>query len=148
MSIIDDLIFDRTTENLVPGDPKGKYDYVDYNRVGEATNYVAEEIEGLDIDAKTDWDNTTIPTDTLITDYRQNIQTIIDSLYLTNSIPSTNNGVLTILGANQIEKALFDAHNIVIRILRWNDVDSLDETWDQLDAKRLVWNEYFLKQTG
>ena len=148
MSIIDELIFDRTTANLVPGDPKGKYDYVDYNRVGEATNYVADEISGLDIDAKTDWENTTIPTDTLITDYRQNIQTILDSLSLTNSIPTTNNGVLTILGANQLEKALFDAHNIVIQIMRWNDVDTLEETWDQLDAKHLVWNEYFLRQTG
>ena len=41
--IIDELITDRTKNDVVYGNPKGKYDFEDYNRVGEATNYVAQE---------------------------------------------------------------------------------------------------------
>lgn len=145
-SVIDTLIFDRTSANLVVGDPKGKYDYEDYNRVGEATNYVADEIGGLDITAKTDWTNEDIPRASDITTYRQDIKTIVDYLEMPNDLPTANNAVLNILGANQLEKALFDAHNIVITIMRWNDVDDLEETWADLDAKHISWGSYFIKR--
>lgn len=148
MSIIDDLIFDRTNLDLVVGNPKGKYDYVDYNRVGTAINYVADEIGGLSITAKTDWVNTDIPRNGDITAYRGYVQTIIDSLDLSYVIPANNNDVLTISGANQLEKALYDAHNTVINIMRWNDVDELGESWDTLDAKGKKWGSYFLKSLG
>lgn len=146
-TIIDELIFDRTNENLVEGDPKGKYDYVDYNRVGQAVNYVAAEIGGTSIVGKTDWANTSIPRSSDMNTYRSNVQTILDILELPNALPTTNDAILTILGANQIEKALYDAHNTVIRIMRWSDVDALNETWDELDAKELPWGPYFLKQS-
>lgn len=144
MSIIDELIFDRTSANLVAGDPKGKYDFQDYNRVGEATNYVAEEM-GLSITAKTDWVNTDIPGSTAMDTYRANVKTIIDNLEMPNKLPTTNKNILTILGANQIEKALYDAYNIAVKVMRWNDVDALNETWSELDAKNISWGSYFLK---
>lgn len=144
-TVIDELIFDRTVDNLQPNDPKGKYDYVDYNRVGQAVNYVANEIGGMSIVGKTDWTNTSIPRSNDMNTYRSNVQTIIDTLELPNQIPATNDAILTITGANQIEKALYDAHNIIQRIMTWNDVDALNETWDELDAKGLVWGPYFLK---
>jgi len=146
-TIIDELIFDRTNDNLVEGDPKGKYDYEDYNRVGQAVNYVAAEIGGTSIVGKTDWVNTSIPRSSDMNTYRSNVQTILDILELPNPLPTTNDAILTILGANQIEKALYDAHNTVIRIMRWSDVDALNETWDELDAKELPWGPYFLKQS-
>lgn len=145
-TIIDELIFDRTNDNLTEGDPKGKYDYEDYNRVGQAVNYVAAEIGGTSIVGKTDWVNTSIPRSSDMNTYRGNVQTILDILELPNALPTTNDAILTILGANQIEKALYDAHNTVIRIMRWSDVDALNETWDELDAKELPWGPYFLKQ--
>ena len=145
-TVIDELIFDRTNNNLVEGDPKGKYDYVDYNRVGRAVNYVAAEIGGLSIVGKTDWTNTSIPRSSDMNTYRSNVQAILDILELPNQLPATNDAILTITGANQIEKALFDSHNIIQRIMTWNDVDNLNETWDELDAKHLPWGAYFLKQ--
>lgn len=144
MSIIDELIFDRTSANLVAGDPKGKYDFQDYNRVGEAINYVANEME-LSITAKTDWGNEDIPRASDMTTYRQNVKTIIDNLEMPNKLPTTNKNILTILGANQIEKALYDAYNIAVKVMRWNDVDALNETWSELDAKNISWGSYFLK---
>ena len=65
--IIDELITDRTKNDVVYGNPKGKYDFEDYNSVGEATNYVAQELINGSYDvsatAKTDWQNTDIPKD-------------------------------------------------------------------------------------
>ncbi|MBR4266492.1 MAG: hypothetical protein IKQ46_10610 [Bacteroidales bacterium] len=148
-SVIDTLIFDRNNANLVSGDPKGKYDYVDYNRVGEATNYVANRLVNggydIDINAKTDWANTDIPRNTAMTTYRANVKTIIDALELPNNLPTTNNSILTLLGANQIEEALYTANNTIDRIMIWDDVDDLNETWEELDAKELQWGSYFVK---
>lgn len=149
--LINSLIFDRTSANLVPNDPKGKYDYIDYNRVERAVQYTALEILGyVDIyhsmTIKTDWGNTDIPRTNDITRYRNNVKTIVDALSLSHSLPTTNNAVLTILGANQLEKALYDAYNVAKSMLRWSDVDNLNETWDELDAKQLKWNEYFVGQ--
>lgn len=144
MSIIDELIFDRTSTNLVEGDPKGKYDYEDYNRVGQAINYVANELD-LSITAKTNWVNTDIPRNNQITTYRLNVKKLLDFLEMDNQIPTTNNNILTILGANQIEKAIYDTHNLAQRIMRWSDVDELNESWETLDSKNKKWNSYFLK---
>lgn len=147
LSIIDDLITDRTEADLVPGNPKGKYDYVDYNRVGEATNYVSNEIGGLDITAKTDWVRGDIPRDSQMTKYRTDIKKIVDRLVLENILPPNNHDIATILGANQLEQALLDAHELVQTLMRWTNVDSLNETWDDLDAKGLLWNERFIIQS-
>lgn len=146
LSIIDDLITDRTDEDLVYGNPKGKYDYVDYNRVGLATNYVSNEIGGLDITAKTDWIRGDIPRESQMTKYRTDIKKIIDRLSLINELPNNNHDILTIIGANQIEQALVDAHELAQISIRWSDVDALNETWDELDEKELVWNDVFTNQ--
>ena len=145
MSIIDDLIFDRTSDNLKKGDPKGKYDYIDFNRVNEAVNLVSSKI-GAGINAKTDWTNTDIPRESDATEYRKNIQKIVDTLELNNKVPQTNNSILTILGANQIEKALYDAYNIAEKIIVWDEVDALNETWEQLSNKNIQWKKYFLRE--
>lgn len=146
MSIIDDLITDRTEADLVPGNPKGKYDYIDYNRVGEATNYVATEIGGLNITAKTDWVRGDIPRESQMTKYRTDIKKIVDRLALDNELPTNNHDIGTIDGANQLENALKDADSIVQDLMRWSDVDDLNETWDELDAKGLVWTERFVRE--
>lgn len=145
MSIIDDLIFDRTSDNLKKGDPKGKYDYIDFNRVNEVVNLVSSKI-GAGINAKTDWTNTDIPRESDATEYRTNIQKIVDTLELNNKVPQTNNSILTILGANQIEKALYDAYNITEKIMVWDEVDALNETWEQLSNKNIQWKKYFLRE--
>ena len=145
MSVIDTLIYDRTTRNLVDGDPKGKYDYVDYNRVGAAINYVATAMGITGISAKTNWVNTDIPRASDISSILSNVQTLLSMVGLSNIIPYTYNGLLTITGANQVEKALYDTYNMVSRIMRWQDVNNLQETWNTLDSKQLTWGEHFLK---
>jgi len=146
LSIIDDLITDRTDEDLVYGNTKGKYDYVDYNRVGEATNYVSAEIGGLDITAKNDWVRGDIPRDSQMTKYRNDIQKILNRLGLRNYLPENNHDIATIIGANQIEQALVDADELAQISMRWSDVDALNENWDELDEKELVWNDVFTNQ--
>lgn len=145
MSVIDTLIFNRTNSNLVAGDPKGKYDYVDYNRVGSAINYVASAIGLSGISAKTNWVNTDIPRASDINSILSDVDTIIRAVGLSNSIPTTYNNLLTITGANEVERALYDAYNMVSRIMRWQDVNNLQETWDTLDSKQITWGEHFLK---
>lgn len=149
--IIDELITDRTKNDLVYGNPKGKYDFVDYNRVGEATNYVAQELinGGYDVsaDAKTDWENTDIPKDIDIGIYIDNVRSIVNALEMSNQLPTTTKNLLTILGANQIEQALKDADYIINRIMDWNDVDELDYDWETLDNKNVNWNSYFVRTT-
>lgn len=149
--IIDELITDRTKNDVVYGNPKGKYDFEDYNRVGEATNYVTQELinGGYDVSAtaKTDWQNTDIPKDTDIEIYVGNVKAIVNALEMNNQLPTTPKNVLTILGANQIEQALKDADYIINRIMDWNDVDSLDYDWGTLDSKNINWNSYFVKKT-
>lgn len=147
LSIIDDLITDRTEADLVQGNPKGKYDYIDYNRVGAATNYVSAEIGGLNITAKTDWVRGDIPRESQMTKYRTDVKKIVDRLALENELPTSNHDIATIEGANQLERALKDADTIVQDLMRWSDVDELNETWDELDAKELEWSERFIKQT-
>ena len=149
--IIDELITDRTKNDVVYGNPKGKYDFEDYNRVVEATNYVAQELinGGYDVSAtaKTDWQNTDIPKDTDIEIYVGNVKAIVNALEMNNQLPTTPKNVLTILGANQIEQALKDADYIINRIMDWDDVDSLDYDWETLDSKNINWNSYFVRKT-
>ena len=96
MSVIDELITDRTEGDLYYGNPKGKYDYVDYNRLGRAINYVANEARNAgismeDISAKTDY-TVSIENSPRVGD----IQTL-----------------LTINGANAVEKLLKDADAVL-----------------------------------
>lgn len=145
MSIIDELITDRTYGDVTSGNAKGRYDYRDYNRVGQAINYVATEIGGLSITAKTDWINSDIPKNSDMTAYRGYVQTILDTTGVTRPIPTTNNAILTVSGANQIEKALYDTHYLLQNMMRWNDLDRLSESWDTLDSKQLKWGAWFPK---
>lgn len=151
MSVIDDLIFDRTNANLSGRyDAKGRYDYRDYNRVGEATYYVAFRLadkgyRDLPISPITNWTRADIPFQSQMTAYRNNVKTIVDALEMENELPTTNKNIATILGANQLEKALYDAYNILQKMMIWDDVDELNETWETLDNKQLKWKKYFLK---
>lgn len=145
MSIIDNLIFDRTSENLKNGDPKGKYDYVDYNRVNEAVNYISN-ILGLGINAKTNWENSDIPRNSDITEYINNVRKIVNVLELENKLPENNNSLLTIMGSNQIEKALYDASYYADKIMTWDEVDEINQTWEQLTNKNIRWNKYFVRR--
>ena len=120
MSVIDELITDRTEGDLYYGNPKGKYDYVDYNRLGRAINYIANEARNAgismgDISAKTDY-TVSIENSPRVGD----IQTIFAYLAkikevagLQNELPAAVDDLLTINGANAVEKLLKDADAVL-----------------------------------
>ena len=80
-----------------------------------------------------------------MTAYRGYVQTILDTTGVVRPIPTTNNAILTITGANQIEQALYDTHRLLQNMMRWNDLDRLSESWDTLDSKQLTWGAWFPK---
>ena len=119
MSVIDELITDRTEADLYYGNPKGKYDYIDYNRLGRAINYVANEARnaGLSTDAigKTDY-TADIENSPRVSD----IETLFAQLEkikalsgLSVELPATVDDLLTIKGANAVEKLLKDADGVL-----------------------------------
>lgn len=119
MSVIDELITDRTEADLYYGNPKGKYDYIDYNRLGRAINYIANEARNagiaVDITAKTDY-TSTIENSPRVGDIEtlfSHFVKIKEVTGLQNEIPTAVDNLLTISGANAVEKLLKDADAIL-----------------------------------
>lgn len=120
MSVIDELITDRTEADLYYGNPKGKYDYIDYNRLGRAINYIANEARNagiaVDITAKTDY-TSTIENSPRVGDIEtlfSHFVKIKEVTGLQNEIPTAVDNLLTISGANAVEKLLKDADAILL----------------------------------
>lgn len=101
MSIIDTLITDRTGP--------GKYDWQDFNRVGEAVAYVAQRLEAAgytaDVVTKTDWTRQSIQTRQDMERYIANIQALRNILAFPPEIPDAPDTMrfLTFQRANDIE---------------------------------------------
>lgn len=72
-TILDTLVFDRTTADLAPGNPKGRYNAADLNRVGAAVAYLAGLFRALGyvvtVSPRTDWAETDIPRRSEMEDY-------------------------------------------------------------------------------
>lgn len=141
-----DLITDRTINNVKYSDPKGKYDYEDYNRVGAAANEIAN-ILGISVNLPTDYERGDIPRDSEMTTYRKSIEKIGMALTLKYKAPENNANILTIDGANTLEYILLRANELADQydFLRWSDLDAMNETWSELDAKKLTWKNFFTK---
>lgn len=146
--IIDDLIFDRTeadieavkalrnkilTEGLTSltqeeydtwfGGMRGAYHHIVLNRVGEAVNFLREELKGLEITVnvtgKTDWKPTDTPTPAQMATYLQNLDALKAALAPVSTVetPDTMRW-LTIQKMNAIERILWDLGNKV-RNIQW-----------------------------
>lgn len=101
MSVIDALITDR----MKPG----KYDWQDFNRVGEAVAYIADELYKsgykADVVTKTDWIRQDIQTRQDMAQYIQNIQILRNILVYPPESPDAPDSMrfLTFQRANDIE---------------------------------------------
>lgn len=145
MSIIDTLIVDRTQADVEEvrrirnkilsgglssltsaertawlGGMKASYNYTDLNRVGEAVNFLRDELAELavivDVTGKTDWTVTDTPTPGQMTTYLQNIEKLRLALpFTTGNTPDTMRW-LTIEKMNAIEKILKELEVIVVNI--------------------------------
>ena len=116
---------------------KGAYNAEDLNRVGKAVNYLKADFDALpseiktylfsigvapdafynvpfavpiDVNARENWANSEMPTSEELAEYLDNVRTMRDAWELTSPLPASMQ-MLTISGANNIEKALVDAYN-------------------------------------
>ena len=140
MTIIDDLIFDRNAvdvsnvkalralgiDGMSAGQlttylsgMKGAYNYTDLNRVGQAVQYIADELTAhefpVTVNPKTDWTRNDIPTLAQMTAYLDDIAAIKAALPLpeeAGEVPSSMAG-LDYKKANDIERILYYADLLV-----------------------------------
>ena len=113
-TILDALVFDRTAADLAAGNPKGRYNAADLNRVGAAVAYLAGRLQAtgydLTVSPRTDWAETDIPR-------RSEMEGYIGDLHALKAIPTLppvppeipqSADRLTIDGANAIERYLYN----------------------------------------
>ena len=106
-----ELIYDRTKEDVILGTPKGNYGWEDLNRVEKTVQFLAQELQRLDIhlnlQTKTDWalPGEDWPTSTQMQRYLGNVKSVLAALQLIKPLPQSMEN-LDYQGANQIEYAL------------------------------------------
>lgn len=83
---MDDLIFDRTQEDIDNKTNKGYYNASDLNRVEEWCEYLETELNeagySISITTKTDWTMTDLRTEAEMNRIRNNIKALYDGYYL------------------------------------------------------------------
>lgn len=138
MDVIDTLVIDRTeadieavkslqrkilTEGLSSltqeeydtwfGGMRGAYHHIVLNRVGEAVNFLRDELATfqitVDVTGKTDWSPTDTPTPAQMTTYLQNLDKLKAAMPPLNTVPTPDTmRWLTIEKMNAIERILYD----------------------------------------
>ena len=114
-----DLITDRTAQDLQADSPKADYTISDINRVEASVEYLASTFEtygySVNVEVKTNWSKTDIPTVAEMARYLANVQALVDGYYIlpnTPSLPITMDD-LNWQGANNIEQVLSDINQLV-----------------------------------
>lgn len=113
MSVLDELVTDRTQADVDALNDKGTYNAADLNRVGEAVSLLAAGLESMGMSAPvapvTDWTDGGVPNAEQMSVYLRDVTTIQTRLQaLTGEapqIPASMEG-LTYTGANAIEETL------------------------------------------
>lgn len=112
--VIADLIFDRTSFDLINGTAKGNYNADDLNRVAVAVNYVSEMFAqyGYNVPeaVAADWKTNDLPRKSKIDEHHAKTLAAIGLILYPgkpDKIPETLDK-LTIEGANAIERALYE----------------------------------------
>ena len=114
---IDELIFDRTEQDLMDKTDKAFIDYVDLNRIEGACQELAN-ILNLSITTKT-WQMTDYRTQVEMDRLRDNLKLIQDSYYKTSKIPNVPASIkyTSITEANNIERMIFETYQLYLRVL-------------------------------
>lgn len=109
------LVTDRTASDVLLGNEKGSYGYVDLNRVEQAVSEISALFPILDInenlETKTDWgipgpfSPASWPTESQMRRYLGNVAAIRNAFRLSISIPASMDR-LNRTGANNIERTL------------------------------------------
>ena len=98
---------------------KGWYDYRDLNRVGEAMIYIRDRLKAVgeivDIEPRTDWSLSDLPTYSAIAEYLSNVEKLRSALSVQMETPSSGL-LLNYEEANDIERILEIIDSLIDKI--------------------------------
>lgn len=122
MSVIGELIFDRTEDDIKNLTAKGHYNAVDLNRVGQAMQYIGNLLHNygysIKISPKTDWTMNDIPNQSEMNWYVHDLVALRNVIPVYTSTPTVPQHMdkLTWQKANDVEKILFDLNEIITKM--------------------------------
>lgn len=106
---MENLIYDRTQNDLVQNTSKAYYNYTDLNRVEEWCEYLANLLNSysypVNIQVKKNWQMSDFPTSSEVERIRQNVNALKEAYFAFTEIPE-NLEYVTYEKANDIEKIL------------------------------------------
>lgn len=106
---MENLIYDRTQNDLEQNTSKAYYNYTDLNRVEEWCEYLANSLNlysyPVNIQVKKNWQMSDFPTSSEMERIRQNVNDLKEAYFAFTEIPE-NLEYMTIEKANDIEKIL------------------------------------------
>lgn len=113
---MENLIFDRTQNDLEQKTPKGYYNYTDLNRIEAWCEYLANLLTSysypVSIAIKKDWTMSDLPNANDMERIRGNVNGIKTAFHAYTDVPENLN-YMTIEKANNIEKILFEIDRLV-----------------------------------
>ena len=145
---LDNLIFDRTTNDIVEGNKKGYYNYNDLNRIEIWCRYLSDYLNNYNYSntliTKTNWIMSDLPYNAELERIRNNIQILKNVFQAISEIPQNLN-LMTIEKANIIENILYEIDYILCGME--NDFTycgvsecGQERLWQQKFRKQRNWN--------
>ena len=117
---MNNLIYDRTEEDLINLTKKAFYNYDDLNRIEEWCEYLAQKLNSysylVSITTKTDWTMFDFPTQNEIERIRTNINKLQQAYFSFTKIPKTLDN-MTIEKANDVERILFEVNDVIEKMI-------------------------------
>ena len=121
------LVTDRTIQDVLSGGEKGVYTHTDLNRVEHTVGVLQDMARSLDVylqlDVKEDWclpgeySPDTWPVESQMARYLGNVVGVLKGLELSAPLPDSMEN-LDYQGANQIEQALQQACDRILRVMQ------------------------------
>lgn len=110
--IFDELIFDRTIEDVQNETSKGFINYSDLNRMNQALQWFKDNANVNLQDIKVDWVEGQKPSKSWLFQFLQNVRIVRQSIGVYADTPALPESILglTWIGANAIEQNLYDAY--------------------------------------
>jgi hypothetical protein len=122
--------------------------YIDLNRIENNCDYLGN-ILGLSLTTDTSWTVSKTPLESDIQRICDNVDAIKNAMqsivpvYIPE-VPALP--INTIYKMNALEEILYMVDYVYNQMIRWDDLDEINETWDELDSKQLLWQDYYLKE--
>lgn len=145
---MENLIFDRTTNDILNRTKKGFYNYDDLNRVEEWCGYLADVLKSYNyhahVNLKTNWNEKDFPTAIEMERIRNNVDIVKKAYTAFTEIPA-NLDYMTIDKANDIERILFEIDYILAGMENnfiYCGVSNCgqERVWQQRFRKPKTWN--------